>query len=128
DGACSPDGAQRHPGPAFDLAQSPHLASLDAGHAARKNYPRAQNHPYPPRTLLAEGRHHEASWWRSRPEAGVEMRAPIRRQIAGNRDRLARCPRAWFAATHPGGVGADVHGDGSSFPLLDKSLIFLDLT
>src|SRR3954462_11132906 len=32
-----------------------------------------------PTTLLAEGRHHEASWWRSRPEAGVEMRAQIRR-------------------------------------------------
>jgi len=28
---------------------------------------------------------------------------------------------------HPGGVGADVPDDGSSFPLLDKMLILLDL-
>ncbi len=32
-------------------------------------------------TLLAEGRHHEASWWRSRPEAGVEMRVQLRRPM-----------------------------------------------
>ena len=29
---------------------------------------------YIPNTVLAEGRHLEASWWRSRPEAALEMR------------------------------------------------------
>jgi hypothetical protein len=47
----------------------------------KKSYPRRQNRIYHDRTLLAEGRHLEASWWWSRPEADVEMRVQIRRPV-----------------------------------------------
>ena len=42
----------------------------------------------------------------SGPEAGVEMRVQLRRQIAGNRDWLMRRLRASLASSHPGGFGA----------------------
>ena len=113
------DGQGRHPGAACALDR---LCGLGVHSAAdhrrgaprakragitspKKSYPRSLNPHLSYRTLLTEGRHHEASWWRSRPEAGVEMRAQIRRPARAIRASLARRPRARFAATHPGGFG-----------------------
>jgi hypothetical protein len=56
------------------------------------------------------GRHLEASIWRSNL-SGPEP---------GNRRRLARRPRAWFAATHSGGLGS------SSAPTTGGCLEWLD--
>ena len=63
--------------------------------------------PYHPRTLLTEGRHLEASWWRSRPEAGPENRSSIRQPAPGNSGpRAGAAPALPARNRHPGGVGA----------------------
>src|SRR5262249_30703062 len=60
-------------------------------------------------TLLAEGRHHEASWWRSRPESGGRRCGLSLRQPApGNSGpRTGAAPAGVLThSTPPGGVGA----------------------
>jgi hypothetical protein len=57
----------------------PEGARICGDNFLKKSNPRLQNLPYLVRTLLTEGRHHEASWWWSRPETGPENRSSIRR-------------------------------------------------
>ena len=105
---CSPDGAQRNPGPAFDLAQSPHVASLDAGDEAEKKLrTRAKTH-------LSSS--HSAR--RGAPSRGVlvveQAGGGAGEQVLQSGSRrpaipglvLGRRPRTRFAPSYSGGVGA----------------------